>query len=210
MTERGKYIVVEGADGTGKSTQVEMFAQWLQEEKGIECFIAHEPAGTPTADALRDIIKNKELERTPYTDVLMFTAARVEIWQQAKQVLKLGGYVLSARNYLSTEAYQGYGDGVSLELIRDTTRTFVGDEYMHPDYTLILALKDESERARRIAQRGPLEIADTFESRGADFQDRVNNAYLRIAEDYGFEVIDASASKEEIQHQIRRSLKLAA
>ena len=204
MAERGKYVVIEGNDGTGKSTQVELLAQWLQAEKGIESFIAHEPAGTPTADAIREIIKNGSLERTALTDVLLFTASRREIWQRAARELELGKWVLSARNYLSTEAYQGYGDGVDLEQIRALTKQFVGEDYFAPDHTVILALTNENERKKRIAGRGELENPDTFEMRGDDFQTRVNQAYLQIAQDHGITPIDASRSIDDIQAEIRR------
>lgn len=203
MAKHGKYVVIEGNDGTGKSTQVELLAQWLQAEKGIESFIVHEPAGTPTADAIREIIKNGSLERTALTDVLLFTASRHEIWQQATKELQQGKWVLSARNYLSTEAYQGYGDGVDREQIRTLTRRFVGEDYFTPDHTIILALTSENERKKRIARRGELENPDTFEMRGDDFQMRVNQAYLQIAHDRGITPIDASRSIDDIQTEIR-------
>ncbi len=208
MTERGKYIVIEGSDGTGKSTQVDLLAEWLKAEHNINAFIAHEPAGTPTADALRDIIKNGNLARDPLTDVLMFTAARREIWLRAQKKLKIGEWVLSARNYLSTEAYQGYGDGVDLALIRATTEQFIGNDYLTPDYMFILTLDDETERAKRIATRGELETPDTFEMRGQSFQSRANQAYKQIATDHGIEPINASASREDIQRTIRQPLGL--
>ena len=202
----GKYIVVEGSDGTGKSTQVEMLAAWLKDEKQIDSFIAHEPAGTPTADALRDIIKNRTFDRDPLTDVLMFTAARREIWLQAQQALKLGTWVLSARNYFSTEAYQGYGDGVDLELIRSTTRQFVGEDYLAPDHTFILTLSSEKERYERITARGEDKDTDRFESREEAFQQKVNQAYRDIAQDRGITPIDAALSRIEIQEIIRSQL----
>ncbi len=206
MAEHGQYIVVEGNDGTGKSTQVEQLAEWLQDAHNIQAYIAHEPAGTPMADAIREVIKNGTLERDPQTDLLLFTASRREIWLRARRELALGHWVLSARNYLSTEAYQGYGDGVPLETIRSVTREFVGEDYFAPDHTFILALTDEQERKNRIGNRGELETPDTFEMRDADFQRRVNNAYLRIAADHGIEVIDARRSIDDIQEEIRRAV----
>lgn len=207
MTRQGKYIVIEGNDGTGKSTQIEDLAAWLKSEHGIESFIAHEPAGTPMADAVRTVIKNGSLLRNPLTDVLLFTAARHEIWQQAKEELARGKWVLSARNYLSTEAYQGYGDGVDLALIRDMTKRYVGEDYFTPDYTFILALFNEEERKRRIEGRGDLAEPDTFEMRDTDFQARVNAAYLQIAKDHQITPIDAAGSIDAIQQQVRLALQ---
>ncbi len=203
MPERGKYVVVEGNDGTGKSTQVELLAEYLKQEYDITSFIAHEPAGTPIADAIRDVIKDGSLERDPVTNLLLFTASRREIWQEAKRRIKIGEWVLSARNYLSTEAYQGHGEGVDIDTIRDLTRNLVGEDYVTPDYAFILTLTDETERKRRVNDRGELEVPDTFEMRGADFQTRVNNAYLRIAADHGIPLIDANQSIEAIQEELR-------
>lgn len=206
---RGKYIVIEGNDGTGKSTQVELLAKWLEDEKGIQSFIAHEPAGTPIADAIRTIIKNGSLSREPLTDVLLFTAARHEIWQQARKELEKGNWVLSARNYLSTEAYQGYGDGVDLDLIQSITKKFVGEDYYKPDQTIILALTDEAERKNRIARRGELDSPDTYEMRGSDFQARVNDAYLKIAKNRKILPIDATLSIDKVQSIIRDGLEMS-
>lgn len=208
MTQ-GKYVVIEGNDGTGKSTQVELLAQWLREEKGIESFIAHEPAGTPMADALRTIIKDGTLARSPETNLLLFTAARHEIWQQACQALTEGKWVLSARNYISTLAYQGGGEGLSSELIESTTRQFTDDRYINPDLTIVLTLADETIRAERISQRGELEQKDTFESQPDVYQQRVNQAYLDIADHKHYQMIDASQSIRDIQQQIRQNIDLA-
>lgn len=198
----GKYIVIEGNDGTGKSTQVELLAAWLKTQ-GINSFIAHEPAGTPMADAIRTILKDGSIEREPLTNVLLFTAARHEIWKQARQALAKGEWVLSARNYLSTLAYQGYGDNISLELIQNITRQFIGEDYVSPDYTFILTGIDEADRNARISKRGELETPDTFEQRNNEFQHRVNNAYLTIANEPGHIQIDANQSIDAIQAIIK-------
>lgn len=201
MTQ-GKYIVIEGNDGTGKSTQIELLAKWLREEKSIDSFIAHEPAGTPMADALRTIIKDGTLTRTPETNLLLFTAARHEIWQQAQQALAAGRWVLSARNYISTLAYQGGGEGLSTTLIEATTREFTDDRYINPDLTIVLTLADETIRTERISRRGEMQHKDTFESQSDTYQQRVNQAYLDIAAQKNYQTIDAAQTIDTIHHKI--------
>ncbi len=204
MQQRGKYIVIEGNDGTGKSTQIELLADWLKKTKGTESFVVHEPAGTPISDALRDIIKNGMLEREPETNLLLFTAARHEIWQQAKQALSEGKWVLSARNYLSTLVFQGYAEGLSVDLIKQTTKTFTDEQYMNPDFTIILEL-NEVERNKRIESRGTT-VKDTFESKDHSFQSKINDGFKQIADKYGYPTINADQSIEAIQLEIQALL----
>lgn len=207
MPERGKYIVIEGHDGTGKSTQVEMLHEHLSEE-GIEAVQIHEPAGVAIADELRKIIKNGELDRDGETNLLLFTAARRELFRQViAPTLGRGAWVLAARNWRSTAAYQGYGEGLSINEIEAITRKYTDEAYLNPDFECILSLQSEQERAKRIAKRGELENPDTFESRGDDFQTKVENGYLDIARKDGLLVIDASPSPEEIHEEIWERIK---
>ena len=201
----GKYIVIEGHDGTGKSTQVGLLREKLA-TRDIESIEFHEPEGTPIASALRAIIKNGDLARDPETNLLLFTAARHEIWQAAQQKLNEGAWVIAARNYFSTLAYQGYGEGLSLELITETTRKFTSETYMRPDVAVILSLDDENERAKRIQNRGELEIPDTFESKNDSFQQAVKDGYLKIAKEYGLPVISATQTPDEVTAQIQALL----
>ena len=136
--------------------------------------------------------------------MLLFTASRAETWQRAKRELAQGHYVVSARSYISTIAYQGYGEGIDTDLILRTTRDYTDSEYMNPDHTIILDLSDHAERQKRIANRGALEVPDTFESRGQDFQDRVNAGYAAIASEFHYPIINANQSPEAIQAEIRR------
>lgn len=201
---RGKYIVIEGNDGTGKSTQVELLAKYLKQQ-GIDTFVMHEPAGTPISAAVREIIKNGDLERDASTNVLLFTACRHENWKQAKAQLEVGKWVISARNYISTEVYQGIGEGFDIDTIHTLTRQFTDELYMQPDHTLVLHVSQE-EREKRIAGRGTLENKDTFESRGKEFQDALDEGYTTIAKKYGFKLIDANRAIDEIQNEIRQLL----
>lgn len=200
--ENGKYIVIEGHDGTGKSTQVSIIRERLN-NYGIDSIEFHEPEGTPMADAIRTIIKNGNLQRDGMTNLLLFSAARHEIWQQqALPALGQGKWVVASRNYYSTLAYQGYGEGIDLQLIEDLTATSTDKRYMHPDISIILNLDDEHERQSRIASRGEPENPDTFESRSDNFQSTVRNAYLDIARKRGIAVLSASRLVREVADDI--------
>lgn len=205
---KGKYIVIEGTDGTGKSTQVGLLRKTLA-DKGIESVEFHEPEGVPIADEIRTIIKNGDLQRDGKTNLLLFTAARHEIWQQkAIPALNAGKWVIAARNYYSTIAYQGYGEGLDIPLIIETTEQFTDELYMRPDISLILSIDNETERLQRIAQRGTLEKPDTFESRGSDFQQRLVDGYIAIAAQYDLPIVSASQSIEAVAKDIRQILSL--
>lgn len=205
MNERGKYIVIEGQDATGKSTQVERLRQRLEQDE-IDSIEFHEPGGTDMADAIRLVIKNGDLTRTPETNLLLFTAARVEVWQDARQALALGQWVVSARNFYSTIAYQGYGEGIDPKIITAVTKQFIGQDYTQPDWAGILSLEDTDEKQRRIDQRGPLDSPDTFESKDDDFQQRVNNGYLEIGRHYNLPILSADQPPEKLTEQIYASV----
>lgn len=208
----GKYIVIEGNDGTGKSTQVAVLAEYFR-QSGYEVCVVEEPGSdnpdktTPVATYLRSIIKNGSLVRSAEINLALFSAARRDLWQQKIQpALKRGAVVLSARNYFSTLAYQGYGEGMDIEEIVRVTELFTDPRYMKPDLALILTLSHEV-RSERIAMRGELKNPDTFESRGQDFQDTVNQAYERIATDHGVSLISAAGNVEEVQARILDKIK---
>lgn len=214
MTKTGNYIVIEGHDGTGKSTQVHRLTKWLT-QMGHEVVVVEEPGSddpeksTPIATELRRVIKDATLVRSPEVNVALFSAARHELWhQKIAPALQRGAFVLSARNYFSTLAYQGLGEGVDRHEIERMTRLFTDDRYMAPDLGIILTLENDTERTQRIAKRGELDTPDTFESRDTPFQDRVHNAYYDIAKEYDVAIIDASQSIEavttEIQTRIQR------
>lgn len=195
---RGKYIVIEGHDGTGKSTQVQLLRDALA-TKGIQSVEMHEPGGISLSDKLRDIIKDGSLPRDATTNLLLFTASRRELWRQlAEPALQRGEWVIAARNWYSTLAYQGYGEGLDPQLITRITKQFTSTQYMTPDFACILTLNNHIERQRRISEREASEQPDTFEEKGGDFQDKVNEAYLRIAREYSIPTVDASKSAREI------------
>lgn len=204
---KGKYIVIEGGDGTGKTTQADLLQQYL-ESKGKKVIHLKEPGGSPVAEAIRSVILDGTLERTPMTNILLFTANRHELWHsKIKPALERGTWVISTRNYWSTLAYQGYGEGMSETIITAITTTFTDKEYMKPDYGIILTINDLEIAKKRIAERGAQSTPDTFESRDNKFQQRVSDGYLAIAAEYGLSVISALQAKEVIAKSIRQIIR---
>lgn len=213
MGEQGKYIVIEGHDGTGKSEQARILRERLRGVGVKVCnFLVEEPDGATTDDGvslvpisteLRKIIKNGDLERDPITNVLMFTAARRENWLQAMEpALDRGEWVVTARSWWSTIAYQGSAEGVPYDVIENTYTSAVGGtRYMEPDVGIILDV-DHATRESRISQRGLLDTPDAFEKKPADFQQRIKDGYLEWAALKNVPVIDASGSKEDVSERI--------
>lgn len=199
------YIVIEGQDGTGKSTQARLLEEYFKKQ-GKEVVIMDEPDGDlPQAHDLHDMILTRGYNLEPLTNVLLFTAARVELWKKiAEPVLKRGGIVISARNYWSTIVYQGYGEGVSRSKIIRLTKDSLPEKYFKPDFGFILTVPDE---VRLDRQKGRGKATETFEAKPDDFQQKVNNAYPKIAKDFGLELIDASGTIKEVLDEILKQLK---
>ena len=207
MGSLGKYIVIEGNDGTGKSTQVAKLANYFRERGRTVC-VVEEPGSddpeksTPIADELRKVIKNGDLTRSAAVNVALFSAARRELWREKIQpALERGEIVLSARNYISTLVYQGRGEGFDESEILRLTKLFTDERYLCPDIMIILSLSHDK-RAKRIAMRGELKNPDTFESRGQDFQEKVDDGYLEIAKDYDIPVVLADGNVEEVHDML--------
>jgi dTMP kinase len=202
------YIVIEGQDSTGKSTQAELLAEYLR-SKGKEVEIVEEPGGNlPVAQEIRLILKNKSNNLDPYTNVMLFMAARRELWtKRIEPVLKRGGVVISTRNWWSTLAYQGYGQGIDLKLICWTTKKFMPHKYYLPRKSIIFVLPEE-ERLRRMKGRDYDSSKDAFESQPDEFQQRVSDGYLKIAEMFNIETYDASPSIDKIQADLRNFFKI--
>lgn len=204
--EQGKYIVIEGHDAIGKSTQVGRIRERLG-RLGIESVEFHEPGGTPVADAIRDVTKNGNLERDAMTDVLLFSASRHEIWNShAIPALEVGKWVVAARNYWSTVAYQGFGGGVLIPTIEQITRLATDERYIKPDVGVILSLDDEEERKRRMSERGELANPDTFEMRDDFFQNAVRYGYLRYALEHDIKVLDANKPIDDVTDDIWQTI----
>ncbi|MCZ6590441.1 MAG: dTMP kinase [Alphaproteobacteria bacterium] len=180
--QSGRFITLEGGEGTGKSTQIVGLAKRL-EEAGVDVITTREPGGAPGADTIRSILVSGETDRwDPMSEALLnFAARREHLIRTIWPALQRGHWVLSDRFADSTMAYQGYGHGVDRELIAALYRAAVGD--FHPDLTIVLDLP-VTEGLRRANQRnGAADAAeDRYERMDVAFHERLRAGFLAIAE----------------------------
>jgi len=203
----GAYIVIEGNDGTGKSTQVDMLAAWLR-ERGREVVVIEEPGSddaaktTPVANEYRRVLKDGQFKLDPEVNLLLFSAARRELWfHKIEPALQRGAVVLSSRSYVSTLVYQGHGEGVAEDTIISMTKRFTHERYMSPDFVVVLFANDQT-RQQRIAERGMTEAVDSFESRDDVFQQKINDGYQTVAKTHNIPLILAERSPADVHQQI--------
>ena len=178
---KGYFITLEGIDGCGKSTQAKLIHQRL-EALGYQVLLTREPGGTELAEEIRRVIltPGKE-ELDPIAEILLYAASRVQhVNVLIKPALAAGQIVISERFVHSSLAYQGYGLGRDLNLIKKINHLAIGDIW--PDLTILLDTTAEASVERvhhRAAANG--DGCDRIELRGLSFQERVRNGYLKLA-----------------------------
>jgi dTMP kinase len=171
---RGVLVTVEGVEGSGKSTQCRRLAARL-EGRGLDVVLTSEPDGTALGAGVRRLFETDGQAPTPLTQVLLFMAARAQhVAQVIRPAFALGACVISDRYVDATMAYQGFGQGVDLETIRDLNALATGG--LLPDLTLVLDI-EPAVGMSRIGGR-PL---DAFEKMDLAFHRRVREGYLEIA-----------------------------
>lgn len=200
---KGLFISFEGPDGSGKSTQLRLLADWLR-QNGYDVVSTREPGGTPISEKIRNVIldpENKEMD--PLAEALLYAAARAQhVSQLIKPSIDAGKIVLSDRFMDSSIAYQGYGRGLG-----DQVRII--NEYavcgVHPDITFFLNIPAEEGR-RRNTNTGK---CDRLELEAIEFHNRVYDGFLRLSEIYKdrYICIDADRSIEAVAAEIQERLK---
>ena len=192
---RGRFITIEGGEGTGKSTQVKRLAARLA-ERG-EVVTTREPGGSLGAEAIRALLVNGEIDRwSAQTEtLLMYAARRDHIERVIEPALSRGAYVVSDRFHDSTRAYQGAAGGADPALIKALEDHVVGA--IVPDLTVILDLSVERGLARA-AGRGGGEAR--FEAKGVQFHEKLRAAFLEIAvrEPDRCAIVDASGDPDAV------------
>lgn len=200
----GKFIVIEGLEGAGKTTAINVVAKILNQHNINDLQFTREPGGTPIAEALRNIIKNG-LDNEPLTDkaeLLMLYAARIQLIDNIiKPALKAGKWVIGDRHDLSTQAYQGGGRRLDTTFITILKQQVLGD--FKPDLTLYLDIDPEIGLMRAKA-RGKL---DRIEQQSLPFFERTRQHYLELAkQDKTIITIDAAQSIGNVTKQVEQIL----
>ena len=203
-TKRGLFLTLEGAEGVGKSTNIEFITQHL-EQRGIEYVLTREPGGTPLAEKIRELLLVVHEEpMSELTELLLVFAARAQHLDKVIQpALSKGKWVVCDRFTDATFAYQGAGRGLSVETIGQLQLLVQGE--LRPDLTLILDLDPEIGLARA-SNRGEL---DRFELEQQSFFRHVRQGYLDIAqaEPERCKVIDASKPLTDVKLDLLTALE---
>ena len=200
---RGRFVVLEGVEGVGKSTQARMLGEWL-ESCGIAFTLTREPGGTEVGEAIRNVVQDRpELSVLPETELLLYLAARTAFVREvALPVLERGEVLIVDRFSLSTYAYQGYGRGLDLDEVRRMDRFASGG--LAPDIYLVLDLPVEEGRAR---QKAAGKREDRLESSGEAFLEAVGRGYRELADaDESVRLVDALGTPLEVHTRVREIL----
>lgn len=176
---KGLFITLEGSEGAGKSTQIEVISNYLK-GKGRKVICVREPGGTPIAEDIRALLKNPREDDSmcDTTELLLMYAARAQLVNSfIKPKLQEGFDIICDRHDLSTVAYQGGGRGMDMNHINAVRQIVLGN--FRPDLTFLLDI-DPEEGMKRARQRGQL---DRFEQSKIDFFIRVRNTYIECAKE---------------------------
>jgi dTMP kinase len=197
-----KFIVVEGLEGAGKTTALELIKKILSKQS-IEFVTTREPGGTPLAEKMRDIVKSETDEvLTPEAELLLMYASRIQLIENViKPALNESKWVLGDRHDMSSLAYQGGGRQIDQNLIMPIRNAVL--KGFEPDLTILMDL-DPNIGLARAAARGAL---DRIEREQIEFFERTRAVYLSLAENNPkVIVIDAGKDLESVQAQITDAL----
>ncbi len=203
---RGRFLVLEGIDGSGKTTQLEQLARWLPDSGlmpvGARLHVTREPGGTALGQSLRQLLLHPPAGTAPGStaELLLYAADRAQhVETRIRPALAAGDWVLSDRFSGSTAAYQGHGRGLSPLVIAELERIATGG--LHPDLTLWLDLP-LAESLRRRGDRP----ADRIEAGGEAFLQRVGEGFAQLARQRSWLRLDAARSPDQVQAECRQLL----
>ena len=200
----GRFIVLEGGDGVGKTTQATLLSSWLTARE-IPHILTREPGGTPVGEAIREVVLDRDdLEISPESELLLILAARAAFVREVvRPALEMNQVVVADRFELSTLAYQGYGRGLDLQDVRDGLRIATGG--LKPDLYVLLNLPAEAAGERRRKDGG---APDRIEKAGDGFLQSVHAGYLALAEtEPGVQLLSARGTPEDVHKRIRGLLE---
>lgn len=194
---KGKFITFEGSEGCGKSTQSEMLFRYLK-AKGLKVIYLREPGGVKLSEKIREVLLNPESKISPVTETLLYMAARAQVVEEIiKPALKSGKTVVCDRFLDSTIAYQGFGLGIDIKLIK-----LIGNfatQGIKPDLTIFLDLPVKSGLKHRH------NCKDRIEQRSINYHEKVRIGYLTLAreEPRRIKIVRVQKDKFKTQQNIR-------
>lgn len=200
--DQGRFITLEGIEGSGKSTQAALLRDFLV-ARGLEVVVTREPGGSPIAEKIREILLDpRNLKMVPLAELFLYEASRTQhVAEVIRPALEAGKWVLCDRFFDASTAYQGNARGLGMKMVAELN--LVATWGLVPDLTLVLDLPVEA-GLKRLA-RSP----DRIESETLDFHQRVRQGYLEIAanDPSRIKVVDASGTIDDICTRIRGTVE---
>jgi len=204
---KGKFIVFEGIDGSGKTTQINKLSKWLLDTdlipKTNQLVITREPGGTQLGKSIRSLLLDSSREKSPdfITELLLYAADRAQhVNEIIRPTLNQGDWVISDRFCGSTLAYQGYGRKLDIKLIKNLET--IATQGISPDITFLLDIPVEESIKRRINRKD-----DRIEEEGKEFLLNVSIGFQTLCKDSKWKKISAINSKEKILSDIQYEIK---
>jgi dTMP kinase len=206
MDKRGKFITIEGVEGSGKTTQAALLSEYLRKQ-GIDVVETREPGGTEVGEKIRQILLSPgQSSLTAMSELLLFLAARAQqVAEVIAPALASGKWVVCDRFCDATIAYQGHGRGIETRAIQKTNEIATGG--FKPDITVLLDLDVETGISRAVAAKREFadgKHGDRMENEHKEFHRRVRKGYLQLAEQQPdrIKVIPVTGSIEDIHKRI--------
>ena len=200
MSDKGKFIVLEGIDGCGKSTQAELLRQWLQ-QKGQVVQHFREPGGTDLGERIRTLFLDPGDDISPASELLLLFAARIQLLHQGiKPALDSGNTVLCERFINSSYAYQGEGGAGTIPEQMIARLLQFTEPYPSPGIILLLDLPVELAMSRRTSS----DKSDRYTDKDKEFMEKVRQSYLEQARNSeNTHIVDATMPLQQVQTQLQ-------
>jgi dTMP kinase len=203
----GFFITLEGVEGSGKTTQAAMLGDALR-ARGHHVMVTREPGGTRAGELIRSIFLDNAISLEVAAELLLVLADRAQhVREKLRPALAAGQIVISDRYSDSTIAYQGYGRGFELKLLRELNR--LASDGITPDLTFVLDCSAETGLARtRARAEGAARVPDRFEGEQLEFHRRVRDGFRAIARDEPSRVslLDSTRERTQVSEDILRAV----